>query len=170
LLGQLQDRGNVELVKHYLFLLECAYLYRGLEKYSRKEYLKKSSSPKILPLCPALCTYTGSSALWREPDYYGRLFETAVGLVLNRLPGKLYYWREGKDEVDFVYEEDHLFAIEVKSGKRSARNGLQAFQKSYPDATLVILTPANYESFEADPHSFLELMRATKQGNKEITP
>jgi predicted AAA+ superfamily ATPase len=170
LLGQLQDRGNVELVKHYLFLLECAYLYRGLEKYSRKEYLKKSSSPKILPLCPALCTYAGSSALWREPDYFGHLFEVAVGSALNRLPGKLYYWREGKDEVDFVYEGEHLFAIEVKSGKRRTGKGLNAFQNCFPDATALIITPENYEQFEADPHSFLELMSASKPENKETRP
>ena len=31
LLGNLQDKGNVEVVKHYLFLLSCAFLYRGLE-------------------------------------------------------------------------------------------------------------------------------------------
>lgn len=159
LLGQLQDRGNVELIKHYLFLLECAYLYRGLEKYSRKEYLKKASSPKILPLCPALCTYSGSSLLWQEPDYYGRLFETAVGAVLNRLPGKVYYWREGKDEVDFVYEEDHLFAIEVKSGKRRSERGMTAFQKKFPDATLLIITPESFDTFEADPLAFLALMK-----------
>jgi len=159
LLGQLQDRGNVELVKHYLFLLECAYLYRGLEKYSRKEYLKKASSPKILPLCPSLCTYSGSSLHWKDPDHYGRLFETAVGMVLNQLPGKLYYWREGKDEVDFVYEEDYLFAIEVKSGKQGSERGLSAFQKNFPDATLLVINPENFDSFDADPQAFLALMR-----------
>jgi hypothetical protein len=35
LLGQLQDQGHTDLIKNYPFLLECAFLYRGLEKYSR---------------------------------------------------------------------------------------------------------------------------------------
>ncbi|MCL1856666.1 MAG: ATP-binding protein, partial [Kiritimatiellaeota bacterium] len=117
LLGQLQDKGNVELVKHYLFLLECAFLYRGLEKYSRKEHITKSSSPKILPLCPALCTCSGSLEAWQTPERQGRLFEVMAGMVLATLPGKLYYWRDGNDEVDFVYEDGRTFAIEVKSGK-----------------------------------------------------
>lgn len=66
LLGQLQDKGNIDLIKNYLFLLECAFLYRALEKYSKKEYLKKGSSPKIVPLCPALCTGLGDLQTWKN--------------------------------------------------------------------------------------------------------
>lgn len=159
LLGRLQDKGNVELIKHYLFLLECAYLYKGLEKYSRKEHLKKGSSPKILPLCPALCTYAGALDSWREPENRGRLFETAVGAALSRLPGRLYYWREGKDEVDFVFESDRIFAIEVKSGRKRPGNGLGAFLKAFPAATALLITPDNYAAFEADPENFLKRMQ-----------
>lgn len=155
LLGQLQDKGNVELVKHYLFLLECAFLYRGLEKYSRKEYVKKGSSPKILPLCPALCTYSGMLSSWSEPARKGRLFESAVGATLSRLPGRLYYWRDGKHEVDFVYEHDGIYAIEVKSGVKRMGHGLSAFQNAFPDARKVILSPETYPAFESDPLSVL---------------
>lgn len=158
LLGQLQDQGNVELVKHYLFLLECAFLYKGLEKYSRKEHLKKGSSPKILPLCPALCTYTGSLHAWAEPEKRGRLLEVLVGAVLNQLPGRLYYWRERNEEVDFVYEADRTFAIEVKSGRKRQSNGLMAFMRHYPEAVPVFVDPENYPRFEAAPEEFLNLM------------
>lgn|GEM_PF-5375193 len=54
LLGQLQDRGNVELIKHCISLYEGAYLIKTLEKFSPKEIKVKSSSPKIIPLAPAL--------------------------------------------------------------------------------------------------------------------
>jgi len=155
LLGQLQDKGNVELVKHYLFLLECAFLYRGLEKYSRKEHLKKSSSPKILPLCPALCNYSGSLAAWQDPGWQGRLFEVMVGMVLAALPGRLYYWRDGNHEVDFVYEDDHTYAIEVKSGKRQTSGGMEVFLSRFSDAIPVFITPDNYGLFEADPKALL---------------
>ena len=158
LLGQLQDQGNVELVKHYLFLLECAFLYRGLEKYSRKEHLKKGSSPKILPLCPALCTYEGGLKAWSEPERRGRLFEVAVGSVLNQLPGRLYYWRDGNDEVDFVYEADRTYAIEVKSGRKRKAGGLTAFTGRFPDAVPLFLDMEIYPRFEADPEGFLKLM------------
>lgn len=156
LLGQLQDRGNVELVKHYLFLLECAFLYKGLEKYSRKEYLKKGSSPKILPLCPALSTYSGALSSWGEPDRKGRLFEAAVGAVLCNQPGALHYWRDGKHEVDYVYEYDGVYAIEVKSGRKRAGNGMSAFLAAFPDARPVFISPGNYQAFEAAPLTFIK--------------
>lgn len=158
LLGQLQDQGNVELVKHYLFLLECAFLYRGLEKYSRKEHLKKGSSPKILPLCPALCTYEGALKTWSQPEKRGRVFEVVVGAVLNQLPGKLYYWRERNDEVDFIYEADRTYAVEVKSGRKRKIGGVTAFMAHYPDAVPVFVDVESYPQFEADPAGFMALM------------
>jgi len=164
LLGELQDKGNVELIKHYLFLLECAFLYRGLEKYSRKEHLKKSSSPKILPLCPALCTYTGALSAWQEPGQQGRLFEVMVGMVLTTLPGRLYYWREGNDEVDFIYEEERVFAVEVKSGKRQTSKGMERFTARYPDAVPVFITRENFDAFEKNPFSFLKKSRNYRPG------
>lgn len=166
LLGQLQDKGNVELVKHYLFLLECAFLYRGLEKYSRKEHLKKGSSPKILPLCPALCTYEGDLKAWSEPEKKGRLFEVLVGTLLNRLPGRLYYWRDRNDEVDFVYEADRTYAIEVKSGRSRRAGGLTAFMARYPDAVPVVVDMERYLRFEADPAGFLALMAGGRCAGK----
>ncbi len=155
LLGQLQDHGNVELIKGYLEMLEGAFLLRSLEKYSRKEHLKKSSSPKILPLASALCTYPDSVVKWKSPEAYGRLFECAVGGVLARLPGRLHYWRERTDEVDFVYENDATYAIEVKSGRKKRTGGLFAFQKKFADAKAVIITPENFAVFENAPLDFL---------------
>jgi len=63
------------------------------------------------------------------------------------------------DEVDFIYEEDHLYAIEVKSGRRRTGKGLAAFQKRFPEAILVIITPENIAQLEADAPAFLKLMR-----------
>src|SRR5690606_477538 len=37
LLGQLQDQGNTELIKHYLELFEQAFLLRQLFKFSNKK-------------------------------------------------------------------------------------------------------------------------------------
>jgi predicted AAA+ superfamily ATPase len=57
LLGQLQDRGNVELIKNYIHLYEGAFLLKALEKYSAKKIKTKSSSPKILPLAPCFWAF-----------------------------------------------------------------------------------------------------------------
>jgi hypothetical protein len=36
---------------------------------------------------------------------------------------------------------------------------MTAFQKKFPDATLLIITPENFDTFETDPLAFLALMK-----------
>ncbi len=50
------------------------------------------------------------------------MLESAVGAHLIRASeegiGKVFYWRDGQHEVDFVFKTDRkLVAIEVKSGE-----------------------------------------------------
>jgi predicted AAA+ superfamily ATPase len=156
LLGQLQDKGNTDLVKYYLELYSGAFLIHPLEKYSAKGWLTRSSSPKILIACPALYTMTEGPRVLDDLDRRGRVFELAVGAELLHLPGELYYWREKNAEVDFVYRyQGTLYAIEVKSGRRRSAKGLEAFLDHFPDARPVILTPDNFSLFSVDPLSFL---------------
>lgn len=144
LLGQLQDRGNTDLVKHYLELFEGAYLLKQLYKYSGKPTLRRSSSPKILPGCPALYALTLNGRL--DEAERGRAFEIAVGNLLCRKPGNLFYWRQGKHEVDYVHQfGKSLRAIEAKSGKKSQAKGLAEFKRQFPSAELLVLTPENYQ-------------------------
>ncbi|MFN7728417.1 MAG: ATP-binding protein, partial [Bdellovibrio sp.] len=100
LLGQLQDRGNVDLVKHYLELFEGAFLLKQLSRYSAKKTLSRASSPKILPLCPALYSVT------LDAEYSlaerGRAVELAVGAARVRLRGQRYSWRAAAPEVEYV--------------------------------------------------------------------
>ena len=143
LLGQLQDKGNVEIVKHYLELFEGAFLIKQLPKYSQKKVLARASSPKILPLCPSLYSRTRDAEL--DSESRGRAFEIMVGCELNRLPGQLYYWRENNEEVDYVHSfGKNLLALEVKSGRKKSSKGLVAFLKHFPNAQTQIVTPENY--------------------------
>lgn len=165
LLGQLQDRGNTDLVKHYIELYEGAFLVRALGKYSVKPGLmlrnprrgmRKSSSPKILPLCPALCTVTEGPDAARLPERRGRLLELAVGMELARLPGELFYWRDGNDEVDYVYRDaGKTFAVEVKSGRKKKAGGLSVFVDRFPRAYPVLVDFENFPAFSKDPEKFL---------------
>ncbi|MBI4238115.1 MAG: ATP-binding protein [Deltaproteobacteria bacterium] len=137
LLGQLQDRGNVTTVKHYLALLEQAYLIRCLQKYSGSMIRSRSSSPKIVVLNPALThAYQAQARLAHDPTWNGLMFESMIGAHLaQRVAGTLYYWRDGQDEVDYVVVTPQAtLAIEIKSGhhKKTTR-GLQTFARRYPD-------------------------------------
>lgn len=155
LLGQIQDRGNIDLVKYYLSLYEGAFLVKVLEKYSGKKIITKSSAPKILPLAPCLY-YLEIQDEYRSEEL-GRVFELIVGAQLVRTEENLYYWREGNDEVDFVLKKGRkLYAVEVKSGRKKSEKGLLKFQEKFPDSKIIIIDLDNYEKFEKNPMEFLE--------------
>ena len=157
LLGQLQDKGNTDLVKYYIELYSGAFLIHPLEKYSAKNYLSRGSSPKMLVSCPALYTMHEGPQVLSDPEKRGRLFETAVGTQLLQLPGDLYYWREKQKEVDFIYKyQGLLYAVEVKSGHRKLSQGLNIFLEKFPKARPVIITPDNFAEFSESPRKFLD--------------
>lgn len=156
LLGQLQDRGNTDLVKYYIELYAGALLLFSLEKYSAKAWLTRSSSPKIQSACPALYTMTSGPAVLNDAEQRGRVFELAVGAELLQLPGELFYWREKNAEVDFVYRyQGRLYAVEVKSGRKKSAKGLEAFGKHFPEAIPAVITPDNFARLSESPQSFL---------------
>ena len=80
-----------------------------------------------------------------DPDRWGRLVESAVGAhLLNAArtgPFEVFYWREGKSEVDFVIRRGKAtVAIEVKGGLKAGRlSGLTAFAREHkPVRTLMV--------------------------------
>lgn len=155
LLGQIQDRGNVELIKNYIHLYSGAFLIKSLDKFSEKIVSSKSSSPKILPLAP--CFYYLTLLDKYQPDERGRAFELIVGAQLVRTNESLYYWRDGKYEVDYVLKKGrNIWAIEVKSGKSRSGKGLEAFKAKFSKAHLVMIDVDNYLEFEKNPMGFLE--------------
>ncbi len=157
LLGQLQDRGNTDLVKHYIELYSGAFLLHAIPKYSVKAWLSRSSSPKMLPACPALYSMAAGVAVATDAEQRGRAFELEVGAELLQQPGQVYYWRERNDEVDFVYQyREQLYAIEVKSGRRKSARGLEVFCSQQPKALRVVVTPDNFALFSQDPRGFLQ--------------
>ena len=145
----------MELIKHYISLYEGAYLIKTIEKYSPKPIKVKSSSPKIIPLAPALVLLPIRTPFSTEER--GRAFEALVGAQLVRTGEDLFYWREGKYEVDFILKKGHrLWGIEVKSGRKKSLTGLDVFKRKFPDAQVVVITIDNYQTFERDPIHFLE--------------
>lgn len=168
LVGQLQDKGAVATIKHYLELLEGAYLIKLLYKYSGKELKMRTSSPKILPLDPALIsTVNSADKITQDSSWRGRVFESVVGSILTQIADEIYYWREGKFEVDFVIRiKDKLIAVEVKSGALKRLDGLSKFKEKYPESILLVidyekgkslLNVENYDDFRLNPELLLSL-------------
>lgn len=148
-LGQLQDAGNVTTLANYLTLLDQSNLLRGLQKYAIDNTRRYNSVPKYQVYNNALLTaYKGRSL---EKDHidtaaWGRWVESAVGAYLinqrEEVGYQLYYWNNGKDEVDYVLAADDVsIAIEVKSGRRGMNSGLPAFCKAFkPTMSFVVGT------------------------------
>ena len=85
------------------------------------------------------------------------MFEALVGAQLIRTGEEIFYWRDGKHEVDFVLKKGKtIWAIEVKSGRRNHSNGLSVFKEKFPDARLCVINPENYFDFERNPLSWIE--------------
>jgi uncharacterized protein len=148
MLGQLLDAGNTTTLAHYLDLLDSAGLLCGLEKYAGDRLRQRLSSPKFQVHNTALIAATHPSLfseILAQPVEWGRIVESAVGAHLvnySRQEGfRLYYWREGNDEVDFVIEHrGKTVAIEVKSGaKHGNLAGMESFKKQFqPDKLLLV--------------------------------
>jgi len=139
MLGQLQGAGNTTTLAHYLDLLTQAGLLAGLEKYANQPQRRRSSSPKLNVLNTALMSAaSGYSVEEAQGDrsYWGRLVESAVGAHLynHSIPDcRLYYWRHGHDEVDFILVKgNRVVAIEVKSASsKVTRRGLDSFSRQF---------------------------------------
>jgi uncharacterized protein len=146
MVGQLQDAGNTTTIAHYLELLGSSGLVTGLQKYSGSRVRQRGSSPKLLVLNTALVSAAGQLSLrtTRErPDLWGRLVESAVGahLVNTATGAAVTYWRDGRDEVDFVLSSaTDVTALEVKSGRHvEAFRGLDRFRREHPGARTLIV-------------------------------
>jgi len=152
LLGQLQESGNIEIIKNYISIYENAFLIRSLPKYHAKATLTKSSSPKILPACGALV-----DALSVNPIEKGRLFEMTVGNELFTIVDQLFYWKEENYEVDYVAIFDKkIYAIEVKSGRKKHSKSLDFFIKKFTKAVPVIIDEEEFLSLTTKKENYFD--------------
>lgn len=148
MIGQLQDAGNTTTLAHYLDLLSAAGLLSGLPKYAGQIIRQRGSSPKFQVQNTALLTASSSISFveaQKNRDFWGRLVESAIGAyLLNQTIGKnikLFYWREGHYEVDFILQfGKKLIAIEVKSGKsKEVLSGTIAFRQLFKPQKLLLI-------------------------------
>ena len=139
MMGQLQDKGNVTTLANDIQVLDECHLLAGLQKYSGDNARRYASVPKYQVYNNALMNVYATSSFEEQRldlEKWGRLVESAVGAHLvnnaDKLDYKVYYWRDKNDEVDFIVERRHkVWAIEVKSGKRSMNKGLGLFREAF---------------------------------------
>lgn len=151
--GQLQDRGALETVAHYLTLLQDAYLVAPLEKYSASAQRRRASPPKLVVLNNALLSAAhrdGAPDPSREPERFGFWVENACLAFAVNQGQQVMYWREEPLEVDAVLEGSWgKWAIEIKTGRFDAHalRGLFEFCRRYPGfQPLVISAPGTEEA------------------------
>lgn len=148
IVGQLQDAGNTTTLANYLSLLGQAGLLSGLEKYAGSRIAQRSSSPKFQVHNSALLSAQSMEtfeSIRQRPDLWGRQVESAIGAhLLNAALTdgfRLYYWRDGNQEVDFVMEKHgKVIGLEVKNAASTPYHaGMAAFQKAFkPEKVLLI--------------------------------
>lgn len=152
LLGQLQDAGNTTTLSHYLELLDSAGMLCGLEKFAGDVSRKRSSSPKFQTYNMALVNaynHLTFEETQQDRALWGRMVESAIGAYLatykpNGL--KIYYWKNGNAEIDFVLEyKKKIIAIEVKTSMQTAKH-FELFQSHFKVNTFYRIGPLNFQS------------------------
>ncbi len=145
--AELMEKGNVQTLENYLYVLSSAGLLTGLEKYSPTIIRRRASKPKFQvynnALMSAQSDYVFSQAI-KIRKLWGRLCESAVGAHLLNFSlledYKLYYWNENSSEVDFIIQRgEKNVALEVKSGKDSSNIAMAKFDKMYHPSAMYII-------------------------------
>lgn len=138
--GALEDAGSLTTLAHYLDLLDEAGLLSALQKHAGQAARRRASVPKLQVRNNALLsavTALPPAVVRADPERWGRVAESAVGAHLaeraSQQRARLTYWRDGTNEVDFVYTlGGRTLAIKVKtSTDPRAMRGLVAFKEAF---------------------------------------
>jgi hypothetical protein len=147
--GQLQERGALETIAHYLSLLEEAFLIAALPKHARRALRRRGAPPKIVVLNQALLAASdpeGAPEPTREPARFGVWVENACLAHAWNAGQRVAYWREGPLEVDGVLDGTWgRWALEIKTGAVAATDlrGVLEFTRRFPEyRPLLVCDPA----------------------------
>jgi predicted AAA+ superfamily ATPase len=95
--GQLQDRGALETIAHYLSLLEEAFLVAPLAKHSPRLARRRAAPPKLVTLDNALCAVVDPRGIpdpSTDPTRFGAWVENACLAHAWNAGQRVTYWRE----------------------------------------------------------------------------
>lgn len=149
MIGKLQDAGNTTTLTGYLELLDTAGMVCGLQKFAMDKARRRASIPKYQVYNNALLSLYDDgqfTTTCQDKKRWGRWVESAVGSYLvneaYRCNFKVYYWRDGNNEVDFVIVRNgRVVAIEVKSNEEKSTKGLQVFEEQFHPYRSLLVGP-----------------------------
>jgi hypothetical protein len=147
--GQLQDRGALETVAHYLQLLADAYLVAPLEKHSDRPARRRASPPKLVTLNNALCAVVdprGAPDPRNDPQRFGTWVENACLAFAWNSGQQVSCWREEPLEVDAIIDGSWgRWAVEIKTGSFGAGDirGLLEFTRRTPKFAPLLVCDRN---------------------------
>ena len=143
--GQLQDRGALETVAHYLALLGDAFLVAPLGKHSVRPARQRAAPPKLVTLNNALVAVMdprGTPDRATDPKRFGAWVENACLAHAWNAGQRVTYWREEPLEVDGVIDGSWgSWAIEVKTGSVASADlrGIGEFVRRHPKYQPLVL-------------------------------
>jgi uncharacterized protein len=144
--GQLQEKGALETIAHYLGLLEDAYLVAALERFSDRVHRRRAAPPKLVTRNNALLSAMhpdGPPNPSREPERFGFWVENACLAFAVNQGQHVTYWREEPWEIDAVLEGSWGdWALEVKTGRFDGPTlkGLLEFCRRHPKFRPLVIT------------------------------
>lgn len=136
--GQLQGKGTIPTLQAYLQLLNSAFVVTGIEKFSKRAFRTKASSPKLIVHDNALMrAFERPVTAGISSERCGRYLENAIGARFIEAGWDVFYWRDRKLEVDFVVHgpQGEKWAVEVKSAAVDEKElvGIRTFCRLNPD-------------------------------------
>lgn len=146
--GQLQDRGALETIAHYLALLQEAFLVAAIPKFTLRGARRRSAPPKLITLNNALLAVADPQGIAdprTEPARFGAWVENACLAAAWNAGQDVTYWREEQLEVDGVIAGSWgRWAVEIKTGGFQAGDlrGLLEFVRRHPDFRPLVICPA----------------------------
>ncbi len=136
--GQLQDRGALETIAHYLALLQEAFLVAAIPKYAARGVRRRMAPPKLITLNNALLAVADPQGIAdprAEPARFGAWVENACLAAAWNTGQSVSYWREEPLEVDGIIEGSWgRWALEIKTGgfQSGELRGLLEFVRRHP--------------------------------------
>ncbi len=166
--GQLQKRGSIPTLQHYLNLLSQSFLVSSLEKYTPSVIRRKKSSPKLIVHDNGLMrAFERPVEANLSSERFGRYFENSIGARFIEAGWNVFYWKERSLEVDFIVigPNDEHWALEVKSNQchRKDIRGVEIFCKRYPEfePQLISLVGQKFNDISSlKPDDILSLCRS----------